>query len=136
MTAWFSVSDSILNKPSSLSDGEWIVIKRHPQVGVEILEPLGYLQEEKKIIYHHHERYDGKGYPDGLKGENIPLGSRIIAVADTFDAMNSERPYRKRLPEEYILSELKKASGNQLDPNITSVFLSLLKQKPSLWARE
>jgi putative nucleotidyltransferase with HDIG domain len=129
------ISDVILHKPDKLTEEEWTLIKKHPQRAVEILEPLRFLSKEKEMICHHHERYDGKGYPDGLKGENIPLGARILAIADTFDAMNSERPYRKPLPEDVILAELKNASGSQLDPCIVAVFLDLLKKKPSLWER-
>lgn len=129
------ISDSILHKPDKLNEEEWVVIKKHPQRAVEILEPLKFLSREKGMIAHHHERFDGKGYPDGLKGEVIPLGARILAVADTFDAMNSERPYRKPLPEDVIISELKGGSGTQFDPHIVDIFLNLLKTKPSLWER-
>ena len=94
------------------------------------------MEEEKKIIYHHHERFDGNGYPDGIGGDNIPLGARIIAVADTFDAMNSARPYRGSLPEEEIVAEIARVAGSQLDPGIVEIFLDLLKNKPSLWSRD
>ena len=127
--------DEILKKPDKLNDEEWKIMKRHPQGSIDILEPLEFLSQEKEIILHHHERYDGGGYPSGLKGEDIPLGARIMAVADTFDAMNSERPYRKSLPEEVIISELKRVSGSQLDSAIVSIFLNLLKKKPDLWER-
>jgi len=130
------ISDLILHKPDKLNEEEWVAIKKHPQRAAEIIEPLKFLAKEKEIICHHHERFDGKGYPDGLKGEEIPLGARILAVADTFDAMNSERPYRKPLAEDAIISELKDASGSQLDPLIVNAFLGLLKKKPSLWERE
>ena len=129
------IGDAILHKPGKLNEQEWVAIKRHPRRAAEILEPLKFLTEEKKMICHHHERLDGKGYPDGLKGEDIPLGARILAIADTFDAMNSERPYRKPLAEDAIISELKNSAGTQLDPRIVSVFLDLLKNKPSLWER-
>ncbi len=129
------ISDAILHKPDKLNNEEWAIIKKHPQRGAEILEPLQFLKEEKEMIRHHHERIDGRGYPDGLKGGEIPLGARILAVADTFDAMNSERSYRKPLPEDVIISELKNACGSQLDPRIVTAFLDLLKKKPSLWER-
>ncbi len=129
------IGDAILHKPDKLNEQEWVAIKRHPRRAVEILEPLKFLTEEKEMICHHHERLDGKGYPDGLKGEDIPLGARILAIADTFDAMNSERSYRKPLAENVIISELKNSAGTQLDPRIVSVFLDLLKNKPSLWER-
>jgi len=130
------ISDVILHKPDKLNDEEWVVIKKHPQRGAEILEPLKFLTKEKDIVCHHHERFDGKGYPDGLKEEQISLGARILAVADTFDAMNSERAYRKPLPENIIISELENASGGQLDPKLVTTFLELLKKKPSLWERD
>lgn len=130
------IDDVILHKPDKLNEKEWTIIKKHPQRAAEILEPLKFLTQEKEIICHHHERVDGKGYPDGLKGEKIPLGARILAVADSFDAMNSARPYRDPLPEKAIVAELKNASGSQLDPQIVSTFLNLLKKKPSLWERQ
>ncbi|MBN2096878.1 MAG: HD-GYP domain-containing protein [Candidatus Omnitrophica bacterium] len=130
------ISDNILGKPDKLNEEEWKVLKKHPRRAAEILEPLKFLAEEKEMICHHHERYDGQGYPDGLKDDEIPLGARIIAVADTFDAMNSERPYRKPLPEDVIIAELKNVSGSQLDPQIVITFLALLKNKPSLWEKD
>ena len=130
------ISDAILGKLDKLNEEEWAVIKKHPQRAVGMLEPLKFLSKEKEMIRHHHERYDGQGYPDGLKAEEIPLGAKILAVADTFDAMNSERPYRGSFPKDAIISELKNASGSQLDPHIVTIFLNLLKRKPSLWERE
>ena len=94
------ISDVVLHKPAELNEMEWLLIRKHPQRAVEILEPLKFLTKEKEMILHHHERFDGKGYPDGLEGEGIPSGARILAVADTFDAMNSARPYRDPLPED------------------------------------
>ena len=129
------ISDVILHKPGKLSPEEWVIIKKHPQRATEILGPLKFLEKEKGIVGHHHERFDGKGYPDGLKNEEIPLGARIISVADTFDAMNSERSYRKPIPEDKIVKELRDVAGSQLDPNIVAIFLDLLKKKPSLWER-
>ncbi len=129
------ISDLILHKPDKLNSEEWVVIKKHPQRAAEILEPLKFLIQEKEMIRHHHERFDGKGYPEGLKAEEIPLGARILAVTDTFDAMNSARPYRNPLPEDVIISELKNARGSQLDPHIVDTFLNLLNNKPSLWER-
>lgn len=130
------IVDEILNKSSLLNDEEWLIMKRHPLRAVEILNPLTFLFEEKEIILHHHERCDGKGYPGALKGDKIPLGSKILAVADTFDAMNSERAYRKRLSRENIISELKEVSGKQLDEGIVNIFLEILKKDHSLWERE
>jgi len=130
------ISDAVLHKPDKLNEEEWVAIKRHPQRATEILEPLQFLVKEKEIICHHHERVDGKGYPDGLKAEGIPLGARILAVADSFDAMNSKRAYRDPLPEDIIVSELKKACGSQLDKQLVEAFLKLLNKKPSLWERD
>lgn len=128
--------DKILKKLGKLNDEEWEIVKKHAQRGVEILAPLRFLSEEKKIILHHHERYDGKGYPGKLKGEDIPLESRILAVCDTFDAMNSNRPYRNALSREVIISELKKNSGKQLDSSIVNIFLELLKKNPQCWEKD
>jgi putative nucleotidyltransferase with HDIG domain len=129
------IGDVILHKPDKLNEEEWAVIKKHPQRAVEILEPLKFLTKEKAMICHHHERFDGSGYPDGLKGEDIPLGARILAVADAFDAMNSTRPYRSPLPEDAIVAELRNSANTQLDSNIVATFIDLLRKKPSLWER-
>jgi len=130
------VVDNILNKPGKLNEEEWEIMKSHPQRALEILKPLKFLPAEKEIILHHHERYAGGGYPDGIKGEGIPIGGRIMAVADTFDAMNSARPYRELLSKEAILAELKRVSGDQLDPSIVSVFLDLLQKSSHFWERD
>lgn len=130
------IDDSILKKPGKLNDEEWRVMKSHPQRGLEILKPLKFLPSEKEIILHHHERYAGGGYPEGIKGSEISMGARIMAVADTFDAMNSARSYRKPLPKEAILAELKKVSGEQLDPSVVNVFLDLLQKNPYFWERD
>ena len=129
------IRDNILLKPDKLTPDEFEEIKLHPVRGEEIIKPLSFFNESAILIRHHHERYDGKGYPDGLKGEKIPLGARIMAVADTFDAMNSERPYRKPLSKDIIISEFEKVSGSQLDPYVVTVFLKLLEKKPDLWEK-
>ncbi len=129
------VNDAILNKVEKLTDAEWDVIKTHPRKAVEILEPLKFLARERNIILSHHERHDGKGYPEGLKGEEICLESRIMAVADAFDAMNSRRAYREALPREKILSELKSARDTQLSARIVDIFLALIENDPDLWKR-
>lgn len=120
------ISDSILNKPENLNQEEWEILKKHPGNAVEILTPLKFLDKEKEIILHHHERFDGSGYPDGLKSKEIPLGSRILAVADSFDAMNSSRAYRKRLSQEKIMEELQNSKNTQHDDKIVDIFLRLL----------
>ena len=129
------ISETILHKPGKLSEEEWTIVKKHPEMALEILVPLKFLPEEKIIIRHHHERYDGGGYPDGLEGEAIPLGSRILAVTDSFDAMNSKRPYRPPLPKEKIISELEVARGSQLDPEIVDIFMDIIKEKDSIFQK-
>lgn len=120
------LADVILHKKGPLNRNEWELVKKHPDMAVEILSPLKFLSEEKKIIKHHHERYDGKGYPDGIKGDEIPIGARILAVVDSFDAMRTNRPYRAQLQMEVVISRLKNNAGTQFDPKIVKVFLELL----------
>ncbi len=127
-----AVSDTILNKPGKLTDEEWNEIKQHPKKGAEILMPLSFLKREIECIKHHHERFDGNGYPDGLKGEKIVIGARIIAVADAFDAMMSDRPYRKAFSLEEALSELNKNSGTQFDPKIVDTFINIVRSTPNI----
>ena len=120
------IHDYVLNKKGKLTDEEWKEIKLHPSKGAKILEPLNFLEEIIGIIRHHHERYNGNGYPDNKKENNIPLGARIIAVADSYDAMISDRPYRKALSEYDAIEELKKNSGTQFDPEVVQAFLKVL----------
>lgn len=129
------ISDVILNKKEKLTDDEWEIIKSHSRKGDEILEPLKFLSTERKIILHHHERYDGKGYPAGLKGDDIRQEALILAVADAFDAMNSARSYRKPLSKEAIISELEKSSGTQHSPKVVETLFQLLKKRPDLWEK-
>ncbi|MBI5188742.1 MAG: response regulator [Nitrospirae bacterium] len=124
-----SVPDHILMKPGRLSEEEMDVIKTHPSHGARIIEPIEQLNQAKKLIKYHQERFDGKGYPEGLKGEDIPLGARIIAVADAFGAMTSDRPYRKAFSIDKAVEELKRGSGTQFDPYVVEVFISVLKEK-------
>lgn len=121
------VPDSILNKPGRLSDEEYLAIKMHPALSMRIVEPLPHLGNIIPIIYHHHERYDGNGYMEGKSGDGIPLGARIIAVADSYEAMTSDRPYRKALSREEAVSELTKNAGTQFDPLVVEHFLALLE---------
>ena len=130
------IHDYILTKPSKLTEEEWEEIKLHSLRGAEILKPLTFLNGVIRLIRQHHERYDGIGYPDKLKGEEIVLGARIIAVADSFDAMISERPYRKAYSKEYAICELKKKSGTQFDPQVVATFLRALKKKAGILKRE
>jgi len=123
------INDNILHKSSKLNPEEYKIVKRHSVMGEEIIRPVEFLKKGLPVIRHHHERYDGKGYPDGLKGKAIPLLARILAVADSFDAMTSHRPYRKPLSLEESIMKLKEGSGTQFDPEIVKVFLSILKKE-------
>ncbi len=116
------ILDSLLDKAGKLSDKEFDVIKKHSVTGADILEPISQFSELISPIRHHHERFDGKGYPDGLKRYEIPLFARILAIADTFDAMTSDRPYRRALEKEYAIAEIKKFAGTQFDPTIVEAF--------------
>ena len=122
------VPDSILNKAGRLSEEEYSAIKMHPVLSMRIIEPLPHLGNIIPIIYHHHERYDGNGYLDGQAGDKIPLGARIIAVADSYEAMTSDRPYRKALSRDEAMSELSRNSGSQFDPEVVQHFLALLEE--------
>jgi len=124
-----SIPDHILMKPGKLSPEELEIIKKHPENGAKIIEPVEPLRNARVIIKHHQECYDGSGYPDGLKGETIPLGARIIAVADAFGAMTTDRPYRKALSIEEAVKEIERCSGTQFDPGIVDIFIALLKDK-------
>jgi len=116
------IPESILNKKDRLTDAEFEIIKNHPAKGGNILKPIDHLSGSLPGIIHHHERFDGNGYPDGLKGEEIPLAARIIAVADTFDAINFARAYRSGTAEEKVLETLDELAGTQLDPRMVKVF--------------
>ena len=119
------ISDNILNKRGKLSDVEYDIVKEHPDIGVNILKDINFLADSLQIIRHHHERFDGGGYPSGMIGENIPLGSRIIAIADTYDAMTSNRPYRLGLDHDLTINEIIKNKGSQFDGKLVDVFLAL-----------
>jgi putative nucleotidyltransferase with HDIG domain len=130
------ICDSILLKKEKLTDEEWRVIKNHPDMGDKILEPLKFLPVEREVILSHHERYDGKGYPRGLKGDQIRLEALILSVADAFDAMNSARSYRQPLSKEAIMLELERSRGTQHSAKVTDAFLGLLKKRPEFWERQ
>jgi putative nucleotidyltransferase with HDIG domain len=114
-----AIPEEILRKPGELTDTERLVLERHPQIGHRMLDSLG-VDPVADVVLHHHERWDGAGYPDGLQGEAIPLGARIIFVADAYDAMTSDRIYRPRLSSESALAELRRCAGTQFDPSIVS----------------
>lgn len=115
--------DMVLNKPSRLTEEEFLIMKKHPELSAEILSEYPIFQKVAVNARHHHERFDGRGYPEGLKGEGIPLFARIILIADTFDAMTSTRSYRKGLPYEVAFEELHQFTGSQFDPKCVDAFV-------------
>lgn len=121
------VPDSILQKDSKLTDDEYSQIKQHPNIGIHILSHANIFQNILPIVEHHHEKYDGTGYPKRLTGQDIPYLARITSIADSFDAMNSRRSYRDSLPINVIISEFKRCKGAQFDPELTDVFLDILE---------
>ena len=121
-----AIPDGILLKPDKLTFRERAEIQLHPLKGVQIVKPLKFLEPGINIIKYHHERYDGKGYPEGLKKDKIPLLARIVSVADAYDAMVSNRPYRKKFPPQQALEEIKRNRGSQFDPEIVDIFLRLV----------
>jgi HD-GYP domain-containing protein (c-di-GMP phosphodiesterase class II) len=123
-------SKRILNKPGKLTEEEFAQIKEHPPLAsIMIMSEIEALQKIVPVVRHHHERFDGQGYPDGLGGEEIPVEARILAVADAFDAMLHERPYRKALSKEQTIAELKRCAGTQFDPTVVEAFLALLGRR-------
>jgi len=117
------IEDHILRKPERLNPEEFDLIKRHSQMGAEIIEHIRQLKEIVPGVKYHHEQIDGKGYPDGLKGESIPMIAKIVAVADTYDAMTTDRPYRRALSKETAIEELKRCSGTQFDQEVVNAFI-------------
>jgi putative nucleotidyltransferase with HDIG domain len=116
------IRDDILLKPGRLTSEEFEKIKEHPVIGANILKQLGMWEKERQIIRCHHERFDGTGYPDGLKEEQIPLLARILSLADVYDAMASDRAYRKRMEEDIILKVIDEGAGTQFDPDVVAAF--------------
>jgi HD-GYP domain-containing protein (c-di-GMP phosphodiesterase class II) len=117
------VPESILHKKAELSAEEWVVIHMHPFYAVEMLESIIFLRPALHIPYRHHEKWDGTGYPRGLKGEQIPLAARIFAVADVYDSLISDRPYRKAWPESEAMDYIRKEAGNHFDPKVAEIFM-------------
>ncbi len=117
------IKDEVLQKPSALNSEEYLYIQEHPLIGVKIVEGLDFFKDKILVIRHHHEHFDGSGYPDGLVGEAIPLEARIVAVPDAFDAMTSARPHRGMMPLQDVLTELEKCKGTQFDPRVLNIFL-------------
>jgi len=128
-----SIPATILKKLSPLTERDWKTIKQHPIVSAKILMPLEIFDLELSIIRHHHENYDGTGYPDGLKGREIPIGARVLAVADVFDAMTSDRPYRSAKSCEIALKEIADCSGSQFDPDVASAFYKAYEKYKEEW---
>src|SRR3989304_1892329 len=122
------ISNRFINKKGTLTPTDWAVIKQHTRKSIELLVPLNLSSNIISYIQHHHERYDGTGYPDGLAGEKIPLGARIISISDSYDSMTSDRPYRKPLTNGDAKSELLKNAGKQFDPKLVALFLDVLKE--------
>ena len=121
------VPDAILNKPAKLSEEEFSIIKKHPVIGNEILNGISMVENIAAGALYHHERYDGKGYPYGLSGEQIPLCARIIGIADAYDAMTSNRVYRSKMTDEMVIHEFKNGRGAQFDPQLTDIFVDMLE---------
>jgi putative two-component system response regulator len=122
------ISNRFINKKGTLSSTDWAIIRQHSNKSIELLAPLKLSSNILSFIQHHHEHYDGTGYPDGLAGEQIPIGARIIAISDAYDSMTSNRPYRKPLSSEEAKTELTKCSGKQFDPKLITIFLDVLKE--------
>lgn len=122
------IPDSIVNKPTRLTEEEYAIIQRHTLIGADILKDITLIEHVAEVAHYHHERYDGTGYPEGLSGEEIPIEARIVAVADSYDAMNSKRIYRNALEKEKIIEELESCSGTQFDPVIAELFVRLIRE--------
>ena len=124
------VPEHILCKEGPLSGEEWSVMRTHPLVGAQIVAPITFLGDAVELVRHHHERFDGHGYPDGLRGEQIPLSARIFSVADAFDAMTSDRPYRDAIGMERALEEIESGAGSQFDPEVVRAFVRMVHEEP------
>jgi HD-GYP domain-containing protein (c-di-GMP phosphodiesterase class II) len=126
------IPERILRKPAALDDAEWLVMREHPTIGAHIVEPIRFLAGAVGIVRSHHERWDGNGYPMGLRHEEIPRAARVFAVADSFDAMTNDRPYRKALTLEQAIDEVVAGACTQFDPDVVQVFLDLVEGDPSV----
>jgi len=123
------IPDEILQKPGPLTSTEWIVMRKHPQYAYQMLSPISYLNQALIIPYYHHERWDGSGYPHGFKGEQIPIFARLFAIVDVWDALSSDRPYRKRLPPGEVIKYLRDETGRLFDPGLVKVFLKIVNAR-------
>lgn len=122
------ISDNILLKPDKLTDEEWVAMHKHPIFAFELLSPIAYLHKALDIPYCHHEKWDGSGYPRGLKRDQIPYAARIFAVVDVWDALRSTRPYREAWPEEKVIEHIKSISGTHFDPKAVKLFLKVMSE--------
>jgi putative nucleotidyltransferase with HDIG domain len=121
-------SDSILHKPGALTEEEWRLVKAHPVRGAQMLQGVKFLEKATDLVRHHHERVDGKGYPDGLRGDEITIGAKIVNVADAFDAMTTERPYRLGLTMEQAIAQLEEKAGTQFAQEVVEVMVTALRE--------
>jgi HD-GYP domain-containing protein (c-di-GMP phosphodiesterase class II) len=130
------IDENILHKPGKLTDEEREIIKKHPAIGNRIIAPVAFLSPVAPMVLYHQEWFNGQGYPEGLKGEEIPLGARIVSVIDAYDAMTSDRPYRKALSKEIAVSELNRGASIQFDPKVVKAFLEVLEQEEKETAKK
>jgi HD-GYP domain-containing protein (c-di-GMP phosphodiesterase class II) len=120
------ISDELLKNPEKLTEAEWVQMRKHPQYAYEMLYPIEYLRPSLDIPYYHHEKWDGSGYPNGLKGEEIPMIARIFAIVDVWDAMTSDRVYRKALSEEEVVKYIIENRGIHFDPQVVDAFMAIM----------
>jgi putative nucleotidyltransferase with HDIG domain len=124
------IPDKILLKKEPLTKNEFEIVKQHPRIAAEIMSVAEFLKDTIPFVLHHHEKYDGTGYPDGLKGEEIPLGARIISIVDVYEALTADRPYRKAMSKEEAIKIIQDSSGTQFDPKVVEAFIEFIKTEP------